>query len=102
MGENLTVQGLLETEVFVGDKLVGPNVVLRVTRARQPCSKFNAVMGYAQAAKDMVAHAYCGFYLAVEQSGHLAAGEQLALHPGAQELSIASQARTMWARYAKD
>ena len=102
MGENLTIAGLLEHQVFVGDTLVGPNVVLRVTRPRQPCSKFNAVMGYAQAAKDMVAHAHCGFYLAVEQAGHIEAGDTLALVPGAQELSIASQATAMWARYAKD
>lgn len=102
MGENLTIEGLLEQDVFVGDKLVGPHVVLRVTRVRQPCSKFNAVMGYAQAAKDMVAHANCGFYLAVEQAGHIEAGDTLELVPGAQELSIASQATAMWARYAKD
>ena len=102
MGENLTIAGLLEHEVFVGDTLAGPNVLLRVTRARQPCSKFNAVMGYAQAAKDMVSQACCGFYLAVEQAGSISAGEVLALRAGAREISIANQARTLWARYAQD
>ena len=86
----------------MGDTLAGPNVLLRVTRARQPCSKFNAVMGYAQAAKDMVSQAYCGFYLAVEQAGSISAGEVLALRAGARQISIASQARTLWARYAQD
>ncbi|UFS55811.1 MOSC domain-containing protein [Comamonadaceae bacterium M7527] len=102
MGENLTIAGLLEHQVFVGDTLVGPNVVLRVTRPRQPCSKFNAVIGYAQAAKDMVTHASCGFYLAVEQAGSISAGEVLVLRAGTQEVSIAGQARTLWARYAQD
>ena len=102
MGENLTITGLLEQHVFVGDKLVGPNVLLRVTRARQPCSKFNAVMGYATAAKDMVTQANCGFYLAVERMGSVEAGQTLELQPGARQVSIASQAQAMWARYAND
>ena len=59
-------------------------------------------MGYPQAAKDMVANAFCGFYLAVDQAGSISAGEVLTLRAGAQEVSIATQARTLWARYAKD
>lgn len=74
LGENLSLQGLLEQDLFIGDRLDFGNVVLRVTQPREPCGKFNAVMGYALAAKDMVQSGRCGFYLAVEQTGFLQAG----------------------------
>jgi MOSC domain-containing protein YiiM len=74
LGENLSLQGLLEHALFIGDRLDFGDVVLRVTQPREPCGKFNAVMGYAQAAKDMVQSGRCGFYLAVEKPGFLQAG----------------------------
>ncbi len=102
LGENLSIEGLLEHEVFVGDQLVGANVVFRVTQHREPCAKLNAVLGYATAAKEMVAEARTGFYLRVEQTGTLQAGDCLALHPGRQEISVADMARSKWARHARD
>ena len=53
MGENLSLHGLLETDTWVGDELHFADCVLRVTEPRQPCFKFNAVMGFAQASKAM-------------------------------------------------
>ena len=90
LGENLSLQGLTEDEVWVGDVLQGDEVVLRVTEPRQPCAKFCAVMGYPHAAREMVQSGRSGFYLAVEQPGRLQAGEVLRLRPGARETSIAS------------
>lgn len=87
-GENLTLQGLLETEVWVGDVLRFPACTLRVTQPRQPCYKFNAVMGFSGASKVMAQSGYCGFYLAVVQAGHLSAGESFELLPGPRRLSI--------------
>ena len=88
MGENLTLQGLLETEVWVGDELHFPGCVLRVTAPREPCFKFNAVMGTAQAGRLMAEHGCCGFYLAVVQPGHLAAGDAFRVQRGTQGLRI--------------
>jgi MOSC domain-containing protein YiiM len=89
LGENLSLQGLLEHEVFIGDLLQFEEVTLRVTQPREPCSKFNAVMGYAQAAKDMVQSSRSGFYLAVDVAGLLRAGESFELLPGPRATSIA-------------
>ena len=89
LGENLSLQGLLEHALFIGDRLDFGNVVLRVTQPREPCGKFNAVMGYAQAAKDMVQSGRCGFYLAVEQTGRLQAGATFQIIPGQRSVSIA-------------
>lgn len=89
LGENLSLQGVLEQDLFVGDRLDFGDVVLRVTQPREPCGKFNAVMGYAQAAKDMVQSGRCGFYLAVDQPGHLQAGASFQIIPGQRSVSVA-------------
>jgi MOSC domain-containing protein YiiM len=89
VGENLSLTGLREDAVYIGDRLHFANCVLRVTQPREPCGKFNAVMGYAQAARDMVQSSCCGFYLAVERLGTLQSGETFELVPGARQMSIA-------------
>ncbi len=89
LGENLSLEGLLEEDLFIGDSLDFGDVVLRVTQPREPCGKFNAVMGYALAAKDMVQSGRCGFYLAVEQPGRLQAGASFKVIPGPRSVSIA-------------
>ena len=90
LGENLSLEGVDEQGVFIGDRLCFEHgVVLRVTEPRQPCSKFNAVLGYGQAGKDMVQSGRCGFYLAVEVPGTLSADETFTLEPGARQTSIA-------------
>lgn len=88
MGENLTLQGLLETEVCVGDVLRFADCELAVSEPRFPCFKFNAVMGFNQASKLMAANAWCGYYLAVRVPGSLRAGESFELIPGPREVGI--------------
>ena len=88
MGENLTLQGLLETGVWIGDVLRFADCELAVSEPRFPCFKFNAVMGFNQASKLMVANAWCGFYLAVRRPGLLRAGEGFELIPGPREVGI--------------
>ena len=101
MGENLTVEGLLEHEVFVGDRLHFPDCVLRVTAPREPCYKFNAVMGFAQAGRAMALAGHCGYYLAVEEPGTIAAGQTAWLQPGQRGLSIAQALAGKWAKHAR-
>ena len=89
LGENLSLQGLLEEDLFIGDSLDFGDVVLRVTQPREPCGKFNAVMGYTHAAKDMVQSGRCGFYLAVDQPGLLQTGAHFAVIAGPRSISVA-------------
>ena len=90
LGENLSLEGVDEQEIFIGDRLrLEGGVVLRVTEPRQPCSKFNAVLGYERASKEMVQFGRCGFYLAVEVGGQLCAGQGFDVWPGLRETSIA-------------
>lgn len=88
LGENLSLQGLFEHELFIGDRLNFGGVVLRVTEPREPCGKFNAVMGYPEAAKDMLRSGRCGFYLAVDRPGLLQAGDGFELIPGPRSMGV--------------
>lgn len=88
MGENLTLQGLLENGVWIGDVLRFADCELAVSEPRFPCFKFNAVMGFNQASKLMVANAWCGFYLAVRVPGTLRPSESFELIPGPREVGI--------------
>lgn len=88
LGENLTLAGLLESQVWVGDTLRFADCELVVSEPRFPCFKFNAVMGFNQAAKLMMQNGWCGFYLAVRQPGSLRPGEAFELLPGPREVGI--------------
>lgn len=101
MGENLTVRGLLEHQAFVGDRLHFPDCVLRIAAPREPCYKFTAVMGFAQAGRIMALEARCGYYLSVVQAGSLAAGQEAWLEPGQRSLSIAAAIAGKFAKHAR-
>ncbi|TNF59163.1 MAG: MOSC domain-containing protein [Burkholderiales bacterium] len=88
LGENLSIAGLLETGVWIGDRLRFPDALLRVTAPREPCFKFNAVMGLPDAGRQMMLGLCSGFYLAVEESGSLCAGQSFELLPGPRGLRV--------------
>jgi len=88
MGENLTIEGLLEPQAWVGDRIVVGEVELRIEAPRSPCYKFNARLGFAWASKMMVQSGYCGFYCAVVRQGKVAAGDALRVVPGERAVSI--------------
>ena len=88
MGENLSIEGLLEGDVWIGDELLLPECVLRVTAPREPCFKFNAVMGLNTAGRLMMQQGCPGFYLAVAQPGSIEAGQSFTLRAGPRGLSV--------------
>jgi len=88
LGENLTLAGLLESQVWIGDVLRFPHCELAVSEPRFPCFKFNAAMGFSQAAKLMASSAWCGFYMLVRVQGSLQAGEPFELIAGPREVGI--------------
>lgn len=89
MGENLTLEGLDEHSLWIGDTLhFADGGVLAVSEPRFPCFKFNAAMGFSKAAKLMVESGFCGAYLAVHTPGRVQAGDSFALHPGPREVGL--------------
>jgi MOSC domain-containing protein YiiM len=98
MGENFTITGLLESEVYVGDTLQIGDLEFVVTKLREPCFKFNAKMRYKGAAKAMLQSGYCGWYVRVITPGKLMAGSTINRLPGKQENAIADQVRAILKR----
>ena len=98
MGENFTITGLLEADVFVGDRLQIGDLEFIVTKLREPCFKFNAKMRYKGAAKAMLQSGYCGWYMRVITPGKLMAGSAIHRLAGKQETAIADQVRAILKR----
>ena len=87
-GENLTLAGLLETELWIGDELHFPHCVLVVESPRRPCYKLNALLDSNLAGKLMVEHGLTGWYLSVLETGSLSAGESCRLVAGPRRVSL--------------
>lgn len=77
-GENLTVSGLLETEVRVGDILRFGSALLQVAHHRIPCAKLNARMGL-RFSPMFLASRKVGFYFRVLQQGLVQQGDDIEL-----------------------
>ena len=97
-GENFTIEGLVETEIFIGDQMQIGDLQFTVVKLREPCFKFNAKMGYKGAAKPMLQSGFSGWYLRVNQTGTLAAGAAIQVLPGQRLTSIADQNQALFNR----
>ncbi len=73
-GENLTVSGLLETDVCIGDIHRIGELVLQVTSARIPCFKFGHKLGRPDILKPFLQSGRSGFYFRVLNEGTVTAG----------------------------
>jgi MOSC domain-containing protein YiiM len=98
LGENLTLQGVIESDLWIGDVLRFPACELAVSEPRFPCFKFNAAMGFKHAAKLMVESGWCGSYFAVRKPGTIASGQGFTLVPGPREIGIAELFRARSSR----
>ncbi len=76
-GENLTVEGLLEDEVCIGDVYWAGEVLLQVSQPRGPCWKLARRLGVDDLMERYNRSGRTGFYLRVLQEGNLAAGMAL-------------------------
>jgi MOSC domain-containing protein YiiM len=98
LGENLTLSGVLEASLYVGDELRFPDCVLRVTQPRGPCYKLDAAMGDPTAVRTMAQSGYCGFYLANDVPGSLTAGQAFEVVAGPRETPLMTLFRSIRAK----
>jgi len=85
-GENLTIQGVLEEDVHLGDRLRIGSAALVVTQPRLPCYKLGIRFGDPQMVRRFLVSRRTGFYLAVAAEGELGAGDAIEIverHPAA-------------------
>lgn len=82
--ENLTVSGLRETEISLGDVLCAGETLLQVTYPRTPCAKLARKLRRKDLPALIHANGFSGFYVRVLRPGRLTAGDTLGVvtpHP---------------------
>ena len=76
-GENLTVEGLGDHDVWIGDRYRIGEAEFEVTQPRVTCFRVGMRLGEPQLPSLLVAHHRPGFYLRVLTEGHVRVGEEI-------------------------
>jgi len=93
-GENLTIAGLVEEKVCVGDRLRCGTAEFVVTQPRMPCFKLGLRFGRPDMPRRFQRAGRNGFYLAVLEEGEVGAGDPIELQATeGDRMSIAEIAR---------
>ncbi|WP_330284597.1 MOSC and FAD-binding oxidoreductase domain-containing protein [Streptomyces sp. NBC_00588] len=76
-GENLTVDGLPDDEVCIGDRYRIGEAEFEVTQPRVTCYRVGMRMGEPELPALLVSHHRPGFYMRVLREGHIEAGDRI-------------------------
>lgn len=79
LGENITVAGLDETKVQIGDIYKLGSALIQITQPREPCSTFGAKMGDQGILKKFIAHGRPGTYAMVLEEGEVKKDDSMIL-----------------------
>ncbi len=74
-GENLTLSGLVESTVSIGDRFRVGTAELQVTQPRLPCYKLGLRFGRRDMERRFLRSGLTGFYLSVVREGEVKAGD---------------------------
>ncbi|HEV2802257.1 MAG TPA: MOSC domain-containing protein [Pyrinomonadaceae bacterium] len=74
-GENFTTEGLLETDINIGDRFRIGEAEVVVTEPRMPCYKLGLKFGRTDILKRFLLSGRSGFYFAVLREGEVQAGD---------------------------
>jgi ferredoxin-NADP reductase/MOSC domain-containing protein YiiM len=89
-GENLTVEGLPDADVCIGDRYRIGSALFEVTQPRVTCYRVGIRMNEPRMAALLVAHGRPGFYFRVIEEGEVEAGDEIIkLASGAERMSVA-------------
>lgn len=76
-GETLTIEGLLEQDVAIGDQLRIGSALLEVSQPRTPCFKLGIKMGRKDFVRTFQDSGRVGFYLRILETGPVTAGDTI-------------------------
>ena len=89
-GENFTVEGLSDDEVFIGDRFRIGGAIFEVSQPRVTCYRVGIRMNESRMAALLVAHHRPGFYFRVLQEGEVGAGDDIVkITDGPERISVA-------------
>lgn len=90
-GENLTIAGINESEMNIGDIYRLGETLVQITQPRQPCFKLGFRFGTQQIVHEFQQEPYPGVYVRVLKCGSVSVGDQMQLEERAQDsLSLAT------------
>lgn len=101
-GENLTIEGLNEDSVNIGDRFVIGSAEIAVTQPRLPCYKLGLKFGRDDIVRRLLASGRTGFYFKVITEGDLAAGDPIILSQRAADSAPVSEITRLYARDRDD
>lgn len=78
-GENLTLAGMNESKMRIGDTYRIGEALVQVSQPREPCYKLGLRFGSQQILKEFIAHAYPGAYVRVLREGAIRVGDAVTL-----------------------
>ena len=78
-GENLTVIGLEDDTVHIGDIFSAGETILQITQPRVPCFKLGLKFGDPDFVGEFLTSGRTGFYLRVIQEGQISSGDTIQL-----------------------
>lgn len=78
-GENLTVSGLDETQIHIGDLYKIGNALVQITQPREPCFKFGLKFGSQDVLKQFIEHGFPGTYIRILEEGYVNTGDTFKL-----------------------
>jgi ferredoxin-NADP reductase/MOSC domain-containing protein YiiM len=89
-GENLTVEGLADAEVCIGDRFSIGGIVVEVSQPRDTCYRVGIRLQRPEMPALLVAHHRPGFYFRVIQEGEIGAGDRIVkLSDGPERMTVA-------------
>ena len=78
-GENLTVSGLNEKNLHIGDIYKIGSALVQVSQPREPCFKFGVKFGTQVVLKQFIEHGFPGTYVRVLEEGFVKTGDTIKL-----------------------
>ncbi len=88
-GENLTVTGLPDSEVCIGDHYRIGGALFEVSQPRVTCYRVGLRMGNPQMPALLVSHGRPGFYFRVIEEGEIGAGDEIVkIREGPERISV--------------
>jgi len=100
LGENLTVTGLDESKIYLGDIYKIGSSLVQITQPREPCFKFGVKFGTQEVLKQFIDHAHPGTYIRILEEGFVNVGDSFELVERAKNSLTISQFFNLL--YAKD
>ena len=79
LGENLTVKGLEEHQLYIGDIYKLGNSLVQITQPREPCFKFAHKFGNNTVLQQFITHGFSGTYVRVLEEGDVTINDKFQL-----------------------